>query len=157
MKTQTHIDKVALEVRTNKETIKKMFGLSELEYNTRFFECGIAFLEMVFPTGSRFEQFQCHHSYTSMFWGWFSLQYKIADDAYLTSLKKPIWNEFESFEIKEVKGVISVSSIHKVPKPRLENYDHLVRKLLTTNTRFQDSFNNYLNAIKKHEKTMLTS
>lgn len=135
MKTQTQIDKVIQEGLTNKETVKNLFGLSELEYNTHLFESGMSFLEMMFPAGTHFEQFQILHSRTKLFWTWFQIQYETADKAYLTMRKS-----------------LTVS----VPQPRLENYNQRVIKLINEDTRFQDSFNNYLNALKRNEKIMLT-
>lgn len=130
MTTRTHIGQVAQEGLVNKEAIMRLFDLSELEYNTRLFNCGIDFLEVLFPSGTSFEEFYYMHSRSKLFWSWFRRQYEIADQAYLRS------------------------RLNYMTEPKVTSYDQLVQALLTRDIRFQNSFNNYLNALKNHEKSM---
>lgn len=155
MKTKTHIDQVIQEGVTNKQTIMNLFGLSELEYNTRLFECGMNFLDVLFPAGTEFGQFQSMHSREKLFWSWFRVSYEFADRTYLKMLSQPIVDPNQSFETKWSDGKLETSIRVHLPKPRLENYDHLITKLITENALFQESFKNYLNTLKRNEKTML--
>ena len=131
MKTKTQIEQVALEGLTNRQKIQDLFKLTDLEYNQRLYNCGLEFLELLFPFGTSFESFNQFHATQKLYWSWFRVQYERSDAAFIRSMDLYPGNRC------------------------LEKYEYLVPLLLTTDPRFQNAFNNYLTALKRHEKTML--
>lgn len=55
----------------NRKKVIELCSLTEIEYNEKIYDLGIAFLQSQFPEKSKYGHYYEMHTKTKMFWNWF--------------------------------------------------------------------------------------
>ncbi len=76
----------------NQAYIQKVVNLNDFEYNDFLFQCGIKFLEELYPLEEGYKKYYQEHAYSKPFWKWWKVEFKQWENNLLKHLKL---NQFE--------------------------------------------------------------
>jgi hypothetical protein len=90
---QTKISQIVQLYAYNQAYIQKVANLTEFEYNNFLFQCGIKFLEELYPPIDTFyKKYYQEHAYSKSFWKWWKVEFKQWENNLIEHLKL---NKFE--------------------------------------------------------------
>lgn len=89
---QTKISQIVQMYALNQAYIQKVVNLNDFEYNDFLFQCGIKFLEELYPLEEGYKKYYQEHAYSKPFWKWWKVEFKQWENNLLKHLKL---NQFE--------------------------------------------------------------
>lgn len=99
MKTKTtHIEKVAQQIRSNKEYVQAKFGIGEQKYYEVYLEAAMQFLWNIFPPETQYYSLAYMYSQDSKFWAWWRIEWLDLENSVVANHKKGVEMDAEIWE-----------------------------------------------------------